>query len=252
MGQYKFTLNPYAGCSFGCDYCYARFFAPSERHQETWGRWVTVKKNAVELITEACRSGALKSDDAVYMSSVTDPYQPIEQQIRLTRAVLKTVLDAGVQPRLTVQTRSPLVTRDIDLFKRFERIRVNVTVTTDSDDVRRRYEPHCPSIASRFKALETLSAAGMRVGVSISPMLPIDDPEAFGERLADLNADEYVTQYMKPGRSRFAAGTSIEAAQKVREDCWTGREYREARAALSRILGQQRPLLEGGEGYAPA
>ena len=252
MSQYKFTLNPYVGCSFGCEYCYARFFAPSKRHRETWGRWVTVKKNAVELMTNACRSGVLKSGDTVYMSSVTDPYQPIEKRIRLTRAVLESVLDAGVQPRLTIQTRSQLVTRDVDVFQQFERIRVNVTVTTDSDEVRRRYEPHCPSIAARFKALKALSAAGVRVGVSISPMLPIDDVESFGERLAALNADEYVTQYLKSGRPRFAAGTSIEAAKKAREDGWTVREYRRARAVLSRVLGKQRPLLEGEEGYAPA
>lgn len=252
MSRYKFTLNPYVGCSFGCEYCYARFFAPSGRHRETWGRWVTVKKNAVELITKACRSGALKSDDTVYMSSVTDPYQPIERQIQLTRTVLESVLDAGVQPRLTIQTRSPLVTRDIDVFQQFERIRVNVTVTTDSDKVRHRYEPHCPSIAARFKALKALSAAGVRIGVSISPMLPIRDAESFGARLADLNADEYVSQYLKSGGSRFAAGTSIEAAQKAREDGWTVREYRRARAILSRVLGEQRPLLEGGGGYAPA
>ena len=179
MSRYKFTLNPYVGCSFGCDYCYAQFFAPSERHRETWGRWVTVKKNAVELMAAAFRSGVLKSGDKIYMSSVTDPYQPIEKQIRLTRAVLEAILDAGVQPRLTIQTRSQLVTRDADLFQRFQRLRVNVTVTTDSDRVRRRYEPHCPSIAARFKALKTLSAAGVRIGVSISPMLPIDDVESF-------------------------------------------------------------------------
>ena len=118
--------------------------------------------------------------------------------------------------------------------------------------LRRRYEPHCPSIAARFKALEALTAAGVRVGVSISPMLPIDDVESFGQRLADLKADEYVTQYLKSWRSRFAAGTNIEAVRMVHEDGWTVREYRRARAVLSRVLGNQRPLLEGEEGYAPA
>ncbi|MCI0832290.1 MAG: hypothetical protein J4N72_06550 [Chloroflexi bacterium] len=97
-----------------------------------------------------------------------------------------------------------------------------------------------------------LSAAGVRIGVSISPMLPIDDVESFGKRLADLNAEEYVTQYLKPGRSRFAAGTGIEAARKASEDGWTVREYRRARAVLSKVLGNQRTLLEGEEGYAPA
>ncbi len=116
MGQYKFTLNPYSGCGFGCEYCYAKFFASSASRRETWGEWVSVKVNAVELMADACRSGALISGDPVYMSSVTDPYQPIERRLGLTRAVLKTMLRSGVQPRLTIQTRSPLVTRDIDLF----------------------------------------------------------------------------------------------------------------------------------------
>ncbi|MCH8814655.1 MAG: radical SAM protein [Chloroflexi bacterium] len=252
MSRYEFTLNPYSGCGFGCEYCYAKFFAPSAEHQETWGRWIFVKANAVDLIIEACRSGTLKSGDKVYMSSVTDPYQPIEHKLGLTRSILQAILACGVQPRLTIQTRSPLVVHDIDLFRQFERIRVNVTVTTDSEEVRLRYEPHCPSISVRLKALATLAAAGVPVGVSISPMLPIRNIEAFGARLAELNADEYVTQYMKAGRSRFAGGTSIEAIGKANEDGWGVSEYQAARTTLTRILGKKRPLLEGAEGYAPA
>jgi len=252
MSQYKFTLNPYGGCAFGCEYCYARFFAPSSKHRETWGQWVLVKTNARELIASACRSGVLKSGDAVYMSSVTDPYQPVERRLGLTRAVLEAILDSGVQPRLTIQTRSPLVTRDIDLFERFEKLRVNVTITTDSEEVRLRYEPHCPSIRARFKAAAALSAAGVRIGISISPMLPLKDAEAFGARLADLRAEEYVTQYLKPGRSQFAAGTSAEVLRRVREDGWGVREYRQAREVLARILGDERPLSEGVAGFAPA
>ncbi len=252
MSQYKFTLNPYGGCAFGCEYCYARFFVPSRKQRETWGQWVMVKTNARELIARACRSGVLNSGDVVYMSSVTDPYQPVERRLELTRAVLEAILDSGVQPRLTIQTRSPLVTRDIALFERFEKLRVNVTITTDSEDVRLRYEPRCPSIRARIKAAAALSAAGVRLGVSISPMLPLKDAEAFGARLADLGAEEYVTQYLKPGRSQFAAGTSTEALRMVREDGWGLREYRQARQGLARILGDERPLLEGTEGYAPA
>jgi len=252
MSQYKFTLNPYGGCAFGCEYCYARFFAPSSKQRETWGQWILVKTNARELIASACRFGVLNSGDAVYMSSVTDPYQPVERRFGLARAVLEAILDSGVQPRLTIQTRSPLVTRDIDLFERFEKLRVNVTITTDSEDVRRRYEPRCPPIPARIKASEALSAAGVRIGISISPMLPLEDAEAFGARLADLGAEEYVTQYLKPGRSRFAAGTSAEALRMVREDGWGVREYRQAREVLARSLGDERPLLEGVAGFAPA
>lgn len=252
MSQYKFTLNPYGGCAFGCEYCYARFFAPSQERRETWGRWVLVKRNARELITSACRRGELKSGDAVYMSSVTDPYQPAERQLGLTRAVIDAVLNSGVQPRLTIQTRSPLVIRDVDLFQRFKRLRVHFTITTDSEEVRRRYEPRCPPIKARMEAAATLSGAGIRIAVSISPMLPITDPGSFGAQLADLRAEEYVTQYLKPTRSQFAAGTSAEAWRTMREDGWGLREYRQAREEIAQRLGDRRPLLEGREGYAPA
>src|SRR5712691_10697466 len=101
MKQYKFTLNPYSGCGFGCDYCYARFFAPTPRQRETWGDWVVVKQNAAELLRRACTSGTLQTGDAVYMSSVTDPYQPIERRVGLSRSILAALLELGVQPRLT-------------------------------------------------------------------------------------------------------------------------------------------------------
>jgi DNA repair photolyase len=252
MSGYDYTLNPYSGCGFGCDYCYAKFFAPTEQGRRQWGRWVSVKSNAVAMVVEACRSGELESGDKVYMSSVTDPYQPIEGKLRLTRGVLEAILESGIQPRLTIQTRSPLVARDIDLFKQFERLRVNVTVTTDSEEMRLRFEPHCPSIKVRLKTLRRLAEAGIRIGVSISPMLPVRDLRGFGERLAELEAEEYATQFLKPGCSRFAAGTDVQAARKAREDGWNVGEYRKARAVLAEVLGSRRPLLEGTEGYAPA
>ena len=186
------------------------------------------------------------------MSSVTDAYQPIERRLRLTRGVLEAVLASGVQPRLTVQTRSPIVTRDIDLLGRFERLCVNFTIGTDSEEVRLRYEPHSPSIAVRFRSAARLAAAGIRIGISISPMLPIVDVERFGARLAALNADEYVARYLKPPGSRFVAGSDIEAIGKARADGWGPREYARARNTIARILGSERPLLEGAEGYAPA
>lgn len=252
MSRYKFTLNPYGGCAFGCEYCYAKSFAPSPEKRDSWGQWVVAKTNAEELAAQACRSGTLRNGDAVYMSSATDPYQPVERRLELTRSVLETILDCGVQPRLTVQTRSPLVVRDIDLFKRIERVRVHLTITTDSEEIRRRYEPQCPPIAARLRAAAELSAAGIRIGVSVSPMLPLKDAVSFGSQLADLEAEEYVTQFMKPARSRFAAGTNTDSLRKIHEDGWGPRQYRHARKSLQRCLGDSRTLLEGAEGYAPA
>ena len=211
-----------------------------------------VKRNAVALVRRACARGKLASGDIVYMSSVTDPYQPVESKLRLTRAILEAILEAGVQPRLTVQTRSPLVTRDIDLLTRFDRLRVSFTVGTDSEASRLRYEPHCAAIDRRFAALEELRDADVRIGVAISPMLPLDDVDAFAARLAALDAEEYVTQYFHASSSwsRFAANTTVEAQRKALEDGWTHAAYEATRHRLAEQLG--RPLLEGNEGFAPA
>ena len=118
MDAYDFTLNPYSGCFFGCTYCYAAFFSRSKEDRDRWGRWVKVKENAVDVMSRH-RPGALDGK-LIYMSSVTDPYQPIERELRLTRGLLKVMAERH-RPRLVIQTRSADVTRDTDLLRRIER-----------------------------------------------------------------------------------------------------------------------------------
>ncbi|MGE3845042.1 MAG: radical SAM protein [Vicinamibacterales bacterium] len=250
--RYRYSLNPYSGCRFACEYCYARAFAPTAEKRQTWGEWASAKHNAAALITKASADGTLRSGDAIYMSSATDPYQPAEHRLALTRSILEAILAAGVQPRLTVQTRSPIAARDIDLFQRFEHIRVNFTVTTDSEQVRLRYEPKAPAIKARLRAARSLKDAGIPIGLSISPMLPIADIEAFAHTLAALDAAEYVSQYMAPPGPIFAAGTLPATLHMAQEDGWGLAQYAAARAVIQRTLGPDRPLLEGDEGFAPA
>ena len=254
ISKYKFTLNPYSGCSFGCDYCYARFFSTNQENVNNWGKWIKVKENAIILLRKALFSKnpdkKLVTNDTIYMSSVTDPYQPIEKHIKLTRMILEELIK--VQPKLTIQTRSPLVIRDIDLFREFNHIRVNISITTDSDTIRKKYEPFCPSIKSRFIAAQKLVDSDIPIGISISPMLPIINPEKFGARIAKLNASEYVTQFAKPTRSRFTSGTSAEFLKKLEQDEWTHEKYQIARNTIAQELSNTHSLLEGGEGYSPA
>ena len=157
MNAYDFTLNPYSGCSFGCTYCYAAFFSRDVEKRDTWGKWVNVKENAVELLRKR-RPGTLDGK-LIYMSSVTDPYQPVERRLELTRELLRAMADRGDKPKLVVQTRSPDVVRDCDLFRQIEknggRVQVNMTVTTDDEDIRRTFEPHCPSNPKRLDAIGT-------------------------------------------------------------------------------------------------
>lgn len=244
MQAYDYTLNPYAGCGFGCAYCYAAFFVDSADKRENWGGWVEVKQNAVELLRKR-RSLAGKR---VYMSSVTDPYQPIEAKIELTRRILEVLDEAGRQPRLVIQTRSPLVTRDIDLLRRFEHLRVNLTITTDSEEVRKRFESHCPGNDRRIAAVEELKASGIKVGVCVTPMLPLRDPDGFARRLAGLRADVYVAQPFKASSGRFAASTRQMALDIIHEYDWTEDRYSAAFALLRRHLPT---LREGAAGFMP-
>lgn len=246
---YRYSLNPYSGCRFACEYCYARAFAPTPAKREAWGEWVSAKENAAALIATACEDGSLQSG---YMSSATDPYQPVEAKLRLTRSILETMLEYGMQPRLTVQTRSPIAARDVDLFRRFEHVRVNFTVTTDSERVRFRYEPSAPAIHARLRAARALVEAGVPIGLSISPMLPLEDIEAFASTLASFDAAEYVSQYMDPPGPLFAAGSPPATLAKAREDAWGKREYAHAREVIQAALGSRHRLLEGREGFAPA
>jgi DNA repair photolyase len=250
--RYRYSLNPYSGCRFACEYCYARAFAPTAEKRATWGDWAVAKQNGAALITKAIRRGELVDGDAVYMSSATDPYQPAERRLQITRSILEAILAAGIQPRLTVQTRSPIAARDIDLFQRFEHIRVNFTITTDSETVRLRYEPSAPAIKARLGAARAVVAAGVPIGVSISPMLPIEDLDRFAAVVADLGATEYVSQFMAPPGPLYATGTRVETLALAQEDGWDHPGYARAREVIQAALGPQRRLLEGREGFAPA
>ncbi len=243
---FDFTLNPYSGCTFACEYCYAAFFAPTDEQQETWGTWVEVKENALHLLKKF-RTRPL-TDKTIYMSTVTDPYQPIERKLELTRSILRELLDYH-QPRLMVQTRSPLVTRDIDLLKQFTHVRVNMTVTTDDDSVRRAFEPTCPSNAQRLEAITTVSQAGVETCITMTPLLPVQNAATFAETLKSTGARLFVIQHFHTNKHRFAAGTGEAALKLLAERGWTHADYQRVRLILSAALPN---LLEGKSGFAPA
>jgi len=172
-----YVINPYTGCQHACIYCYAKFMKRFTGHQEPWGDFVDVKTNAPELLKKEILK---KKRDRVWVSGVCDPYQPLEGKYKLTRQCLE-ILAANNWP-VTVQTRSPLVTRDIDILKTGSEFEVGMSITTGNDDIRKLFEPHAPSIQSRVSALEELHSTGIRTFAMIAPLLP--DAEGLGEQLS--------------------------------------------------------------------
>lgn len=220
-GGFDWTCNPYVGCVYGCQYCYAAFLPQNRRPIEDWGRWITAKKNAAAL---AEKQAPKVAGQAVYMSSVTDPYQPAERSLLLSRGILEALIEH--QPRLVVQTRGPLVVRDIDVLTQFRRLRVNVSIPTDSERVRMRFEPKAPPLEKRWAALRELRSAGISVGVCVTPTLPVEDVNDFAEQLADFRPDVLVCQDFHDARGRFGADTSKEARELLAAIGWGPADYR--------------------------
>lgn len=160
-------INPYTGCQHSCSYCYARFMKRFTGHREPWGQFIDVKINAPDLLKlEITR----KKPGRVWVSGVCDPYQPLEGKYQLTRQCLE-ILVQHEWP-VTVQTRSPLVLRDLDVLKNGEDFEVGFSITTADDGIRKLFEPLAPPIKARIDALEELHRAGIKTYAMIAPMLP--------------------------------------------------------------------------------
>lgn len=194
-----YALNPYIGCSHGCIYCYARLYTGREEVREGWGEVVLVKINLIELL----RREASGIRGVVGVGTVTDPYQPVEEEYGLTGESLKVLLRRGV--RVSIQTKSGLVTRDRDiLVENRGLVDVGLTITTLDEGTARRLEPGAPPPADRVRALEELSSAGVRTWIFYGPVIPgVNDGEEVVEELVGLAASTgsilyYDSLHVKP------------------------------------------------------
>lgn len=156
-----YVVNQYVGCQFACKYCYAKFIC-KWKHYGEWGTWVEVKVNAPELARKRVYGD-------VVMSSISDPYQPIEKELRLTRRTLEMM---NKRNKLSILTKSPLVVRDIDLFKLFNEIEVGLTINSFEGKEKQLIEPFTPSQKLRVDALKTLKEEGIKNYTFISPIIP--------------------------------------------------------------------------------
>jgi DNA repair photolyase len=241
-GGFEWTCNPYLGCSFGCLYCYAMFLPQNRRPREQWGKWFVAKQNAVELARKQAHKLA---GQTVYCSSVTDPYLPAERSLELTRGILEALLP--YQPRLLIQTRGPLVVRDLDLLARFQAVRVNLSIPTDSEMVRQAFEPKAPPLEKRWQAITQVRAAGVPVGICVTPMLPLENPAKFVRRIAEFQPDVLVTQDFHDSGGGFGADTGVDARRMLQERRWTPADYRRCVTELRKHLH----VYQAEEGFFP-
>jgi len=241
-GGFDWTCNPYIGCSFGCTYCYAMFLPQNRRPKEDWGHWFQAKVNAVDV---ARQQAPRIAGQALYLSSVTDPYLPAERSLRLTRGILDVLVPH--QPRLLVQTRGPLVVRDLGLLRQFRSVRVNISIPTDSEALRQAFEPKAPPLERRWQAAAAVRDAGLPVGLCVTPMLPLEDPAAFVERIAGFRPDVLVIQDFHDSGGGFGADTGAAARRLLAEYRWAVGDYRR----FVDLLGRRLRVYEGEAGFFP-
>ena len=208
------SLSPARNCTYGCSYCYVPTMGiyGGLRNDDVkhWGEYTTFKSNAAELVIKA-----LRPDQVVYCSPLVDPFQPAESDVDAMTPLLQAV--AARPPKVfVIQTRSPRVVNYVELIRAIPNVRVSFTITTNRDEIRRVYEPHCDLIDQRFDAVKKLCGCGIDTFVTVAPLLPCD-PDTLVDRLLETSpkpilCDPLHTRLRKPN-----GATTRDAALRISE-----------------------------------
>lgn len=165
----EYSINPYIGCGFGCKYCFAQFIGAFKYKNGIWGRDVWVRKNIPQQLN---RELYKITKHTVFLSSSCDPYQPAEKIYELTRKMLKTLITH--RKNIYIMTKSTLIARDLELLKQSKELKLNITVTTDREDVRKVIEPYSPPTEKRLDTVKLLKRAGIDTNIFVGPVLPMN------------------------------------------------------------------------------
>ena len=221
-----FVINPYVGCQHGCIYCYARFMKRFTGHTEPWGGFVDAKINALDLIPTNADKFKNKS---IIISSVCDPYQPVERKYKLTRKILEKLIP--LQPRLDLITKSDLIVRDIDLLKQFKNCIVAVSLSVLDEKLRKQLEPISSSAEARINTLKKLHNSGIQTALFISPIFPyltdwkkiIEKTKSFVDEFWFENLNLYPS--IKYNIYEFLKKNNPELVEKYKEIYLTKNDY---------------------------
>jgi len=192
-----YSLNPYRGCIHNCAYCYVPNILRIPR--EKWGTFVDIKKNIPVILSKELKK---KTKGVVGISTVTDPYQPIEKKYRLTRYCLEQLLIHDFP--VCIQSKSDLILRDTDIISKFSNAEVMISIGTINDSERKILEPNTSSIKDRLKVLKNFSDIGIKNSIFFGPIYPTIKKEDLNE-IIDLFSSVNVKEIMidncnlKPG-----------------------------------------------------
>jgi DNA repair photolyase len=244
---FRWTINPYRGCEFGCKYCYARYtheFMELRDPDDFEWKIYTKRWNPADL-----RSDLRKVDpkEWIAIGTATDPYQPAERKYRMTRSILEILANFSGR-HFSIATKSDLVARDIDVLSQIAAanwISVGMTITTVDEALARKLEPRAPRPELRLDAVRRLRAAGIHAGVMCAPAMPlINDREAQLEALAAAVADaggEYLWAnplFLKP------CASAVFFPFVEREFPQLAGKYRQAFASSAYLRGDYAKRLE--------
>jgi len=225
---FDYCVNPYTGCQVGCAYCYAGLFIPRySGHNEPWGTFVDVKTNAPELLRRQLRRA---KRGTVWLSSVCDPYQPLEARHLLTRRCLEALVESGFP--VNIQSKSVLLMRDAEIMAQIRELEAGFTIATENERTARLCEPFASTPAERAKALRALRARGIRTFVFIGPLLPLNPAKLAA--LLEGAVDKVLIDRMNY-MGTFRAFLVKHGLQDVLTDGY----FRRTAAALSDLFGKQ-------------
>jgi len=184
-----YSINPYVGCEHACVYCYSPFYVGRKFSGLNWGDYVYVKINAPRILLRELKSNPLGS---VLISSITDPYQPLEGKFMVTRRLLELLVKSNLE--IYILTKSPLVVRDLDVISMFKNVHVGFSFTNLDESLRVKFEPKAPSVTDRLRALKNICNSGVKSYAFIAPFMPINRDLAYSlmDELSSIGVDYVV------------------------------------------------------------
>jgi DNA repair photolyase len=215
------SLTPARNCTFGCTYCYVPtlgiYGGLKPEDWQRWGQFTTPKSNADILLRRELRASFPKGQ-SIYCSPLVDPYQPAEAEIQMMPRILDELI--ANPPRVfTIQTRGVLILRDLDRLRALSHhatLRVSFSITTNRDEVRRLYEPHCESVAERLRGIRILRASGIEAYATLAPILPCD-PEELARLAIEASGRNLIGDPLHIRATKQHGATTREAAFRIAE-----------------------------------